>query len=241
MSNMPHYIVSGGSRGLGLQICKELLEMGCFVSTFARTSTLESKQLQEESMGFFAFAEVDICDQEALEQFIFDSEERFGPIRGLVNNAAIGQDDLLLHMSSQKIMNLVNVNILGTIALTKSALKRMLIGDGGKVIFISSICATKGFPGLSIYSGTKGFIDSFSRSLVVELKGSSISINSISPGFFASEMSSVLSENQLVRIQRNTPSGKLTETDDVVLALRYLLSSENSNGANIVIDGGSTS
>lgn len=241
MNTMPHYIVSGGSRGLGLRVCQELLEMGCLVSTFARTSTREVQKLQEEFAGFFSFAEVDICDAIALDQFVLDSEKRFGSIKGLVNNAAVGQDDLLLHMSSQKIMNLVNINILGTVALTKSSLKRMLLGDGGKVIFISSICASKGFPGLSIYSGTKGFMDSFSRSLVVELKGTSITINSISPGFFASEMSSVLSKNQLTRIQQNTPSGKLTETNDVVLALRYLLNSENSNGANIVIDGGSTS
>ena len=240
--NQPlHYFVSGGSRGLGLEICRELLSMGYFVSTFARSNTEEVRLLGLAYPNQFLFSEIDITNQDVVEKFVAEAEKKLGMINGLVNNAAIGQDDLLVHMDPRKIENIVAVNILGTVNLTKAIVKKMLMGDGGKIIFISSICSSKGYPGLSIYSGSKGFMDAFSRSLVVELKRSSISINSISPGFFASETSSVLSQEQLDQIKSNTPSGKLTEIADVIATLKYLICAENTNGANIIIDGGATS
>lgn len=241
MINDGTYIVSGGSKGLGLDICEYLLKNNLKVATFARHATSDTERLTTEYAGNFIFKEIDILDTDNLAAFINYANSTLGPIVGLVNNAAVGQDDLLLHMSIAKAAEIIQINTLGTVMLTKLVLKKIILSGGGSVVFISSICANKGYPGLSVYSGTKGFIESFCKSLVVEFRKTDVFFNIIEPGFFESEMSSVLSQEQIKRIKNNAPSGKLTSSLDVVKALNLILTSNNLNGSVIVIDGGTSS
>jgi 3-oxoacyl-[acyl-carrier protein] reductase len=118
----------------------------------------------------------------------------------------------------------------------------MLLQDhGGRILNVSSICGSKGFTGLTAYSGSKGAMDAFTRSLAQEVSGRGIMVNSIAPGFFESDMSAVLSADQLATIKRRTPTGRLTSDSNLLPVIELLLFSDtNLTGQTITIDGGAT-
>ena len=110
-------------------------------------------------------------------------------------------------------------------------------GLKGRIVNITSICAQRGYPGLVAYSATKGGMDAATRSLAREL-GGRVLANSVAPGFFASEMSAVLGQTQLDQIVRRTPTGHLTEPEEVLPVVRMLLlENTNLNGQVLVVDG----
>ena len=133
---------------------------------------------------------------------------------------------------------IIQTNLTSPLILTRFVLRRMLAkGLKGRIVNVTSICAQRGYPGLVAYSATKGGMDAATRSLAREL-GGRILANAVAPGFFASEMSAVLGQTQLDQIVRRTPTGHLTEPDDVVPVVRMLLlDNTNINGQVLVIDG----
>jgi len=235
-------LISGGSRGLGLNFVENCLKRGYPVATFARTETDDIRQLKKEYAELLLFSELDATNLDALKDFVGQTGEKFQHIYGLINNAAIGQDHLLSHLATEKIEQIVKVNLLAPILLTKLVIKKMLIENkAGHIINISSICGSRGYPGLSVYSATKGALDAFTRSMAREVGERNILINSIAPGFFLSEMSSLLSDQQMQTITRRTPTNKLVEPEEILPILNLLLF-ENSNmtGQTVYIDGGIT-
>ncbi|WP_346535222.1 SDR family NAD(P)-dependent oxidoreductase [Micromonospora sp. DPT] len=231
-------LVSGGSRGLGLAIVTDLLDAGVRVAAFARTVTPELEKLAAEQPDRVHVGAVDVTDPAATHAFVREVEERLGPIDGVVNNAAVGQDSLHVHTSTGDIARIIETNLTAPLQLTRLVIRRML-GKGlrGRIVNITSICAQRGFPGLVAYSATKGGMDAATRSLARELGGRML-VNSVAPGFFASEMSAVLGSTQLDQIVRRTPTGHLTEPAEVVPVVRMLLREQtNINGQVIVVDG----
>jgi 3-oxoacyl-[acyl-carrier protein] reductase len=231
-------LVSGASRGLGLAIVADLLESGVKVAAFARTVTPELSALASRFPGSAHVGSVDITDEKAGQAFVKEVESELGIIDGLVNNAAIGQDSLHVHTSAEHIEKIIHTNLTAPLVLTRFVLRRMLAkGRRGRLVNITSICAQRGYPGLVAYSATKGGMDAATRAMAREL-GGRVLVNSVAPGFFASEMSAVLGQTQLDQILRRTPSGRLTTPEDVVPVVRLLLLEEtNLNGQAIVIDG----
>lgn len=232
-------VVSGGSRGLGLAMVRSILERGAKVATFARTVTAELEELAAQHPERVFIDSVDATDAKALGSFVKQAEAHLGPIDALVNNAAIGQDSMHMHTSSDRIEQIINTNLTAPLVLTRAVLRRILSGSGrGRVVMITSICAQRGYAGLVAYSATKGGMDSAMRAIAREMHGR-VLCNSIAPGFFASEMSSVLGPNQLDTITRRTPTGRLVEPDNVVPMLEMLLFEDtNINGQVLVCDGG---
>lgn len=232
-------IVSGGSRGLGLEMVKSVLANGAKVATFARTVTPELEALAAEHPDRVHIASVDVTDAKAVNQFVKEAEKKLGPIDGLVNNAAIGQDSLHMHTSPERIEAIINTNLTAPLLLTRTVLRRILAGAGrGRIAMVTSICAQRGYAGLVAYSATKGGLDSAMRTIAREMHGR-VLCNSIAPGFFASEMSSVLGQTQLDTISRRTPTGRLVEPENVIPVMEMLLFSDtNINGQTLVIDGG---
>jgi 3-oxoacyl-[acyl-carrier protein] reductase len=231
-------LVSGGSRGLGLAIVTDLLDAGVRVAAFARTVTPELEKLAAEQPDRVHVGAVDVTDPAATQAFVREVEERLGPIDGVVNNAAVGQDSLHVHTSTGDIARIIETNLTAPLQLTRLVIRRML-GKGlrGRIVNITSICAQRGFPGLVAYSATKGGMDAATRSLARELGGRML-VNAVAPGFFASEMSAVLGPTQLEQIVRRTPTGHLTEPVEVVPVVRMLLREHtNINGQVIVVDG----
>jgi 3-oxoacyl-[acyl-carrier protein] reductase len=199
-------IISGGSRGLGLVMARHCLKRGCAVATFARSKTQSVADLERDYADNYFFTPVDSSNPQDLENFVEAAAKRFGSIYGLVNNAAIGQDHLLAHTPLDVIDSLLAVNLKGPILLTRAVLRKLMLNpEGGRIVNITSICATRGYPALTVYSATKGGLESFTRSLARELGGRNILVNSIAPGFFPSAMSSSLAARQLETIRRRTP------------------------------------
>jgi len=231
-------LVSGGSRGLGLAIVTDLVGRGVKVAAFARTVSPELTALVEKYPDQLHVGSVDVNDAKAGQTFVKEVEEKLGPIDGIVNNAAVGQDSLHVHTSADQIAGIIQTNLTSPLILTRFVLRRMMAkGLKGRIVNITSICAQRGYPGLVAYSATKGGMDSATRSLAREL-GGRVLANSVAPGFFASEMSAVLGQTQLDQIVRRTPTGHLTEPDEVVPVVRMLLLEDtNINGQVLVVDG----
>ncbi|MFI6237008.1 SDR family NAD(P)-dependent oxidoreductase [Micromonospora sp. NPDC050784] len=231
-------LVSGGSRGLGLAIVTDLLDAGVRVAAFARTITPELEKLAVEHPDRLHVGSVDVTDLRAAQSFVREVEQRLGPIDGIVNNAAMGQDSLHAHTATEDIARIIETNLTAPLQLTRLVIRRMLAkGLRGRIVNITSICGQRGFPGLVAYSATKGGMDAATRSLARELGGRML-VNSVAPGFFASEMSAVLGPTQLDQIVRRTPTGHLTEPVEVTPVVRMLLREHtNINGQVIVVDG----
>lgn len=234
-------VVSGGSRGLGLAIVEGILAKGAKVAAFARTVTPELAQLAEEQPDRVLAASVDVTDVKAINAFLREAESRLGPIDGLVNNAAMGQDSLHIHTSPDQIAQIIETNLTAPLLLARAVLRRILAkGNRGRIIMVTSVCAQRGYSGLVAYSATKGGLDAATRALAREMHGRAL-VNSVAPGFFASEMSSVLGQTQLDTITRRTPSGRLVEPENIVPMVRSLLFEDtNINGQVITVDGGNS-
>ena len=217
------------------------LALGAPVATFARRPTAEIEALRERYAERFYFESVDAAQTDSIEPFVAQVIAKFGSIYGLVNNAAIGQDHLLSHMSPDLIGSIIKINIESPILLTRSVIRRMLLNTaGGRIVNVTSICGVRGYAGLTVYSATKGAMDAFTRSLARELGGRGIMVNALAPGFFASEMSSVLAANQLETIRRRTPTERLCTQEDMLPVLDTLLFAQtNLTGQTIYVDGGS--
>lgn len=233
-------IVSGGSRGLGGHFVTHLLEQGHAVGTFARKATELTSRLAAEYPDRFEFVACDAGDLPALGNFLNRLADRHGGIHGLVNNAAVGQDHLLVHTAPDLVQRIIATNVTAPILLTRLVLKRMLLQEGGgRIVNVSSICGLRGYTGLTVYSATKGALDAFTRSLAHEVSGRGILVNAIAPGFFESEMSSVLSAEQLSTIKRRTPTHRLTTDAQLLPLLDLLLFADNNlTGQTLVVDGG---
>lgn len=236
-----HVLVSGGSRGLGLALVTDALAGGAKVSTFARTVTPELQELALLHPMSLHVGSVDVTDTAGLTAFIRESAAKLGPIDALVNNAAIGQDSLHIHTSPEQIAALVATNLTAPLLLTRAVLRHIMARGGrGRIVMVTSVCAQRGYSGLVAYSATKGGLDSAMRTLAREMHGR-VLINSVAPGFFASEMSSVLGPDELETITRRTPSGRLVEPHNIVPVVRSLLFEDtNLNGQVLTVDGGSS-
>jgi 3-oxoacyl-[acyl-carrier protein] reductase len=241
MNMRRNVIVSGGSRGRGLAIGRHLLEQGHAVGTFARNRTPAIDRLAAEHRGSLWFRDCDGRDLAAVEALLREVEAAAGPLHALVNNAAIGQDNLLVHLKPEKIGDILAINVEAPILLTRSFVRRALLAGGGaRIVNISSICGSRGFQGLTVYSATKGAMDAFTRSLAREMGSRGILVNSIVPGFFESDMSQVLAPSQLEAIRRRTATGRMTDEEQILPVLDMLLFADtNVTGQSFVVDGGS--
>ena len=235
-------IISGGSKGLGLAMVTHCLERGSAVATFARSETTEVGNLRQRFGETFHFEPLDAGNADAVDGFVQRVQTRSGAIYGLVNNAAVGQDHLLAHIAPATVAAIIATNLTAPILLTRSVLRRMLLNaDGGRIVNVSSICGSRGYAGLTVYSATKGGLDAFTRSLAREVGSRGILVNAIAPGFFPSAMSSTLAARQLDTIRRRTPTERLCSEQDVLPVLDMLLFAPiNMTGQTVFIDGGSS-
>jgi len=238
---MKHIVISGGSRGLGLHLCQKLLEEGYSISSLGRKTTPEVLQLQKQYSHYF-WQEGDLKEKTSLHSFMEKALSKNGDAYGLINNAAIAQEGILATLPEKNIEDMIQINLTGTIYLTRLFVRNAIASQhvSGRIINISSIIATRGYNGLSVYSATKGALDSFSRSLARELGRRKITVNSIAPGYMKTEMSKSLDSEKMQQIVRRTPLGSLADLDDVCHLAGFLLSEKAGmiTGQTILVDGG---
>ncbi len=243
-NNGRHIIVSGGSRGMGLEFCRSLLDNGYNVSTFSRNRTDGvDKLVRQFGSDRLLFEEADISSTESTKAFVSSAIAAFGSIYGLVNNAAVARDGIFASLPEVEISRMISVNLEGTLFLTRHCLRNMLTGPkGGRLVNISSIVGSRGYNGLAVYSATKAALDGFTRSMSRELGRRQITVNSIAPGYMETDMSAGLRDAGLEQIVRRTPMGRLAEPKDIAPLLLFLLSDGAAfiTGQTIIVDGGIT-
>jgi 3-oxoacyl-[acyl-carrier protein] reductase len=236
-------LISGGSRGLGAGIVQSFLASGDRVATFARTATPEVARWSAEFPDHFSFSEVDLSDRAETAAFVKRLVDEWETIDVLVNNAGVARDGILAMADDDDVDFVIDLNLRGTLHLTKLVSRRMLARRSGHIINISSIVGLSGYRGLAVYSATKAALDGMTRSLARELGSRGIMVNSVAPGYLRTEMSHGLDEAQLQQIVRRTPAGRLGEPHDIARVVQFLVSPENTylTGQVLVVDGGLTS
>jgi 3-oxoacyl-[acyl-carrier protein] reductase len=237
-------VVTGGSRGLGAGIVQAYLDAGDRVATCARSTTPQvEKWLGDPALaGRFLFREVDLSNREQTSAFVGDVIEAWDSIEVLVNNAGVARDGILGLTSDDDIDTVIDLNLKGTLHITRLVSRRMLARGTGHIVNISSIVGLSGYRGLAVYSATKAALDGLTRALARELGSRGITVNSVAPGYLRTEMSHGLDEAQLGQIVRRTPAGRLGDPEDIARVVQFLTAPENDylTGQVIVVDGGLT-
>jgi 3-oxoacyl-[acyl-carrier protein] reductase len=233
-------LVTGGSRGLGLGICRRLLRDDFHVITASRRVSKELEALIGSYPKQIEHHQVDFADPRACST-LSKAARLLDGIDGFVANAAIGTEGLLTLTSESAIHECVQVNLLAPMLLAREVIKGML-ARGGSLVFIASVAATTAFSGLTAYSATKGGLVSFSRALAREYGERGIRSNAVLPGFLDTEMSATLGAQDRERVVRRTALKRLGTVEDVVDTVAFLLSDSARyiTGTEIMIDGGLT-
>ena len=170
---MRNVIVTGGSRGLGLGIVRRLTGAGYRAIAIARKESTQLTVAREEAdranPGSLHFVPFDLAEIAEIPQLVKAVRKEVGAIYGLVNNAAVGFDGVLATMPNAQIEQLVRVNTLAPIVLTKYVVRAMLAEGGGRIVNVASIVGFTGYSGLSVYGATKASLLGFTRSLAREV------------------------------------------------------------------------
>lgn len=233
-------IVTGARKGLGLAIAKKLVLDGYRVLAVARAESLELNNLCDGENAIFE--KFDLANISEIQSWVKGLTSRHGRMYALVNNAAIGGDGVLATMHEDDISCSIKVNLHSPIILTKYVCRSMLLAGEGRIINISSIIASTGFSGLSVYAATKSGLIGFTKSLSRELGKAGVNVNCIAPGYMDTDMTKGLSEEKLASIRRRSPSGKLATVESVACSVSYLLGDSGAliNGTTLTVDAGST-
>ncbi|MFF4170130.1 SDR family NAD(P)-dependent oxidoreductase [Streptomyces sp. NPDC001744] len=241
MSGTRVAVVSGGSRGLGRVLVERLLAEGWRVATFSRKPNGFTEATARERPEDFLWESVDLHDTPALRQFVKTVKERFGSLGLLVNNAGVLHQELFATIAPRRIDDLLAANLTAPVHLTQACV-RLMMRDGGSVVNISSINAVRGYRGVGVYAAAKAGLEGFGRALARELGPVGIRVNTVTPGFFDSELTSDVTDRNREKIQHRTPLGRLGTAEEIADAVLFLASPQARfiTGQSLVIDGGIT-
>ncbi len=243
---MRNVIVTGGSRGLGLGIARKLNAAGYRAIAVARKVSCQftsaMQEAEREHPGSFHFVAFDLAETEGITNLVKTVRKSFGPIYGLVNNAGMSFDGALALMPNSQIEQLVRLNTLSPIVLSKYVVRSMMADGGGRIVNIASITGFTGYSGLSVYAATKASIIGFTRSLAREVGRMGVTVNSVAPGFIDTDLTQGLKDGQRQQIVRRSALRRLADIDDVASAVEFLLSdgAKNITGSVLTVDAGST-
>ena len=232
-------LVTGASRGIGAAIAQQLIQDGFFVVGTA-TSESGAQQLTESFAENGTGAVLDVRNGEAIDALVSDIEQKYGAVLVLVNNAGITKDNLLLRMSEDDWDDILNIHLKAVYRLSKRVLKGMTKARFGRIINISSVVAHFANPGQANYSAAKAGIEAFSRSLAKEMGSRQITVNSVAPGFIATEMTDQLSEDVRKKMSDQVALNRLGEPQDIANAVSFLASDKASyiTGTVLHVNGG---
>jgi 3-oxoacyl-[acyl-carrier protein] reductase len=242
---MLNVIVTGG-RGLGLGIARRLNQSGFRVIAIARKENPEllaaMAEAEAANRGSFYFVAFDLANVEGFQNLVKTIRKDHGPIYGLINNAGISAEGALPLMKNSEIEQVIRLNTLSPIVLTKYVVRSMMADGGGRIVNVSSIIASTGFSGLSVYAATKASLVGFTRSLAREVGRVGVNVNAIAPGFVDTDMTEGLKDEHRDSIVRRSALKRLVDVEDVANAVDFLLSDKarSMTGTVLTIDAGST-
>lgn len=233
--------VTGGSRGIGAAIVKELANQGAKVA-FTYSSQQEAAETVLKSLkgsGHKHF-KMDVSQSAQVEEVGSQILETFGQIHGVVNNAGITKDQLILRMKNEDFTDVIKTNLEGVFYVTKFFSKSMLKNRQGSFVNISSVVGATGNAGQSNYAASKAGVEGFTKSIALEFAARNIRANTISPGYISSDMTKNLTEEQLKYFSDRIPLGRPGNPEEIAKAVVFLLSDAASyiTGQTLHINGG---
>lgn len=236
-------LVTGGASGIGKAIAERFAQGGYDVAfTYSSNdeeaqSTLETLEKYNVKVKKYKF---DVSQEQETSENIKEIIEDFGKIDALVNNAGICIDNLLIRISTENIKKVLDVNLYGTINVSKEVVKHMFKKKNGVILNITSVVGEVGNIGQSIYSASKAGVIGFTKSLAKEAILKNIRVNAIAPGFIRTKMTDVLSDEQKEQILSTIPMKRLGEPSEVANLAFFLASDEATyiTGQILNVDGG---
>lgn len=224
-------LISGTSKGLGFDLAEYFSSQGHDVIGFARSECPKA--------NFLHIPKIDASKKENLESI----HDHIASSDALINNIGMAYDGILATQGYESIARMIDINLLSVVMLTKMYVRaRLAQKKSGSVVNISSIISQRGFAGLSVYSATKGALNSLTQSLAREMGPKGFRFNAILPGYFESDLSASLDEAKKSQIIRRTPLGRLATTKDICPLADFLVSEKSKfiTGQLISVDGGLT-
>jgi 3-oxoacyl-[acyl-carrier protein] reductase len=195
--------------------------------------------MREPSLRFVPF---DLANVQDIPHLVRGLRRDFGPLYGLVNNAAVGSAGVLATMRDPQIEQLVRINTLSPIVLTKYVVRSMMAQGCGRIVNIASIVGFTGFSGLAAYASTKAAMIGFTRSLAREVGRLGVNVNAVAPGFMETQMTESLLPEQRKQIARRSSLRHLPDIQDVADAVVFLIGEQSKSitGTVLTVDAGST-
>jgi acetoacetyl-CoA reductase len=236
-------IVTGGTRGIGAAITTLLARNGARVAAgYSKgKDTAEALQRQLTAGG----AEVSlhqgrVDDPADCERVVREVLDRFGRVDFLINNAGITVDKTVRRMTHEDWQNVLNVNLFGAFAMTKAVLEHMIERGSGRIVNISSVIGETGNIGQANYAASKAGIAGLTKSLALEMAQRGITVNTVAPGFIATEMVSAIPAAVLEKVIEKIPQRRLGTPQEVARVVCFLLEDESSyiTGAVYAVNGG---
>ena len=235
-------IVTGASRGIGRTIAEALARQGAIVAGTATTA--DGARSVASALGAINPAnrgfELDVGSDASVAAFLERVTAECGPATILVNNAGVTRDNLLLRMTAEEWETVISTNLGSIYRMSKAVLRGMIKARHGRIINIGSVVGITGNPGQSNYAAAKAGIIGFSKSLAREVASRNITVNTIAPGFIATDMTRALDEAQVKALTDRIPSGTLGKPEDVAAAVVFLASDAGRyiTGETLNVNGG---
>lgn len=238
---MKNILVTGVSRGLGLEISKTLLENGYVVYGVSRSKTQEVLELSNKYPYNFYYNTLDLSDDLNVIKNLKSILPKNVVLHGFVNNAANAYDDIITNLNLDKLKLMYNVNVFSPLMITKFVIRNMILNKTkGSLVHISSISTQTGYKGLAMYASTKGALEAFSKNTSREWGEKGIRSNCIVSGFMDTEMSSSINDELKNKIKNRTSLRSLTDVQSVSNTVEFLLSNKSLSitGQIINVDSG---
>lgn len=244
-------IVTGGTRGIGRAIVKELAAKSCCGVLFSDVAFIynscdECAEELEREIGaldtkIYGF-KADASSLEDAQKTVDAAIEKLGGVDILVNNAGITRDNLLLRMPEKDFDDVISANLKSVFNYTKAILKPMIQQRYGRIVNIASVVGLIGNPGQANYVASKAGVIGFTKAMARELASRNITVNAVAPGFIETSMTQKLDQKQRDALMRNIPLGRLGNPEDIAKVVGFLCSPEADyiTGQVIAVDGGMT-
>lgn len=234
-------IVTGASRGIGRAIALALAAEGAKVVVNYASSSTAAQQVVDaitEAGGEAIALGADVSKTEQVDSLFNQTIEKFGRIDVLVNNAGITRDTLLLRMKPEDWQAVIDLNLTGVFLCTRAASKIMLKQRSGRIINIASVAGQMGNPGQANYSAAKAGVIGFTKTVAKEMASRSITVNAVAPGFIATDMTSNLKSEEILKY---IPLGRYGEPEEIAGMVRFLAADPAAayiTGQVFNVDGG---
>lgn len=234
-------LVTGSSRGIGAGIAKRLAAEGATVAITYASNPASAEAVRASLPGEgHLLLQLNIADEASVESAFSQISEKWGNLDGLVNNAGITKDTLLLRMKSDDFQAVIDTNLKGAFLCTRAAVKMMLKARTGSIVNITSVIGEMGNAGQANYAASKAGVVGFSKSIAQEVASRSIRVNCVAPGFIVTDMTDALNDKAKEAILAKVPLNTLGDVDDVANATAFLLSNESKyiTGHVLSVNGG---